>query len=56
MKLLKAPPSKPINKDAVIDDLKRKLDAMEYQRDLYKNLYEESVKKEYDHWLMTSEK
>ncbi|MGG2091304.1 hypothetical protein AB1283_00875 [Bacillus sp. S13(2024)] len=47
MKLLPSPKVNPINKDAVIDDLKRRLAATEFQRDLYENLYWESNREAY---------
>jgi hypothetical protein len=50
MKLLSAPQLKPIDKDAVIEDLKRKLSATEYQLEVYKDLYAESEKSAYKYW------
>ncbi|MGH0678710.1 hypothetical protein ACQVPP_16040 [Bacillus luti] len=50
MNLLPSPQTNPINKDAVIDDLKRRLAATEFQRDLYENLYWESNRKVYKLW------
>lgn len=50
MQLLQAPQFKPIDKDAVIEDLKRKLLATEYQRDIYKENWIDSSKKEYEYY------
>lgn len=50
MELLPAPQVNPINKDAVIDDLKRRLAATEFQRDHYEYLYQELNKEAYKYW------
>jgi len=51
MKLLPAPKINPLNKDAIIDDLKRKLAATECELERYKNLYEWQTKEAYEYWL-----
>ncbi|PHA02989.1 hypothetical protein COE51_01210 [Bacillus pseudomycoides] len=50
MKLLQIPKANPINRDAVIDDLKRRLAATEFQRDLYENLYHDFYREAYKYW------
>jgi hypothetical protein len=52
VKLLPAPQIKPIDKDAIIDDLKRKLAATEYQLDLYKKDSEKYARRAYEYWRM----
>ncbi|PEX67032.1 hypothetical protein [Bacillus cereus] len=47
MKLFLPPQINPINKDAVIDDLKRRLAATEFQHDHYEHLYWESNREAY---------
>jgi hypothetical protein len=50
LKFLSTPQHKPIDKDSVIEDLKRKLLATEYQLELYKTLYAESEKSAFKYW------
>jgi hypothetical protein len=45
MKLLNEPKLKPIDKDLVIEELKRRLSATEYQRDVYKENWIEAEKR-----------
>jgi hypothetical protein len=49
-KLLPQPASNPVNKDAVIDDLKRKLIATEFLLEWYKQQAINNNKKEYEYW------
>ncbi|ACK93496.1 hypothetical protein CN498_20760 [Bacillus thuringiensis] len=49
-------PPPQINKDAVIDDLKRRLAATEFQRDHYEHLYWESNREAYKYWCELNSK
>jgi hypothetical protein len=55
VKLLSAPRLKPIDKDSVIEDLKRKLLATEYQLERYKSLYAEESKSHFKTWCELQE-
>jgi hypothetical protein len=55
LKLLSAPQLKPIDKDAVIDDLKRKLLATENQRDTYKQNWQWSAEREFKYFNKLTE-
>jgi hypothetical protein len=50
MKLLSAPKVKPINKDAVIEDLKRKLQATEYLLEVQKEETARFHKRAFEYW------
>ena len=56
MKLLPPPQINPINKDAVIDDFKRRLATTEFQRDHYEHLYWESNREAYKYWCESNSK
>jgi hypothetical protein len=50
MNLLSAPQAKPINKDAVIEDLKRKLQATEYLLEIQKEETARYHKMAFEYW------